>query len=360
MSGSDPSASRHALAAALAEQLADDIPEIEASRRRWMPLVLAGLAAPVATGLALEALLPGSSAVPFGVVFALLLGWMAAGSVVIHVQHRRAREALLPAVAAVLGGGAWRVGLPWGTGGAPPGLLLFRPFAFGQVFHRVHGQTAGVAWSFSHVALTASPPGPHDRPIGIQPARGEIRGSRPPPVFSGLVVALRSPVPVASRILCRGVDGGFLAPKRPPVEELTAEGFTRLPPPDPAFARHFALWAEDPEEARRVLRPALVAALAAEAARLPRGRTDAAFHDGTLLLTQARATGLPWIGATFRPASRLPWLERFPHERKPLSPILTSIFTHTAESSRVRSALGVKVIERLGAAPRLARALAAQ
>jgi hypothetical protein len=45
-------------------------------------------------------------------------------------------------------------------------------------------------------------------------------------------------------------------------------------------------------------------------------------------------------------------LERFPHARKPLSPILTSIFTHTAESSRVRSALGADGVIALGGAGR--------
>ncbi|MFN6954495.1 MAG: DUF3137 domain-containing protein [Acetobacteraceae bacterium] len=323
----DPAPRRDALAAALAERLADDIPEIEASRRRWLPAVVAALAAPVLVGVAIEALAPGSSAVPFGVLFALLVAWMVAGGIVIQVQGRRAREALLPAVSAVLGGGAWRVGLPWGADGGP-GLPLFRPFGFQRLHHRFDGTTDGIPWSASELALTEQLPGLHDRPIGIPAPRNGTRGSRSSPVFAGLVVALRLPVPVASRILCRGVGGGLFAPQRLPVETLPAEGFTRLPPPDPAFARHFDLWAEDPEEARRILTPALAAALAAEASRLRRGRTDAAFLDGTLLLFQARATVLPWIGATFRPASRLPWI-------------------------------GVKVIERLGAAPRLARALAA-
>jgi hypothetical protein len=38
-------------------------------------------------------------------------------------------------------------------------------------------------------------------------------------------------------------------------------------------------------------------------------------------------------------------LERFPHEWKPLQPILASIFTHMADSSRMRSALACNQID---------------
>ena len=126
-------------------------------------------------------------------------------------------------------------------------------------------------------------------------------------VFHGLLLVVQVPVPFSGRVILaqeRGAFGNRLA-------ELftTRKHFEKVVFDDPPFEGLFAVYADLPEEARRLLtanlRATLVALAAEHAGEDPDRRFGAAFDAGEFLIALPRQSELFEIGDLYRPLDEL-------------------------------------------------------
>lgn len=293
-------AARHrALDLLLDTRLGPMLPELAAVQGRYR---LGTLGALGLSGLLLALGIAGEDEALFLVGFMGLV--LAAGALSFYARRfrDRLRALLMPLVCEAIGGIAHRVGDAAALVGPLRRLPLVASFSdqtIDDVFSGAHDDTRFTMAELRLFNRTTRTSGS---------GTGRTTTTRERTVFRGLAFMIATPAPMPARIVIRGprrlaglLGGGW----RPAEQALRAAGFARADVPDAGFARHLALWADDPDQALRIIGPDLAATLARLAATAGRQRIDAGLAGVNFLLLLPRRGNAFAAGGLFVPLSRL-------------------------------------------------------
>jgi hypothetical protein len=290
-------ADRHArLDALLRQRLASLLPGLAATQRKYRLRLVGALVAAVLV-VVLSFAFEADALIPLG--FMGLLVALVALPHFARVFRDQVRGALTPLVCEAIGGISHRVG------GAPAVLQrlerlpLVRPHGHRTIDDVFTGSHDGTAFDMAELRLFNVV----TRSSGSGSKRTTTTTEKT--VFKGLAFLVSTPRPVPVRVVVRGPVGWFGGRWRLSDKALTAQGYTRVDVPDADFSRHLSLWADDPDQALKVVGPGLAATLARLAATAGRKRIDAAFIAARFVLLLPKGGNAFSVGGLFRSLGRL-------------------------------------------------------
>lgn len=270
------------------EEIRPALARIEASRKASLLLVRM-VAAGMFGGFGIIALILWGLITIWLAVGVLAVGAFATGAVVwamVRLYRGVARSVLVPPLAAAIGGMSYNRTAEGFNAAGVLGLGLLPRADVVQAEDMLVGTHRGVGFRLVEMSCYRM--------------AGSGRNRRRQRVWRGLVVEVDVPVPFRGPVLLVRDRRASRGP----------EGLRQVAFPHAGFSEIFAVHAADPDEARRLITPALADSLVALSRARPGRALGAAFAEGVFLLTVPLPRGFLEQGSLFHPADRL--IERVP------------------------------------------------